>query len=117
MQLFCARTIGQRTYTSACVSSRAEDSRRCKHFSKVRVSLVGSTAAQQTVSANSPLRSMSLPAWFRFPLLQLDAACTSLWMLIISRAGPNKSGAWYKVDSRGLEANILHQNNLLLFAI
>ncbi|GBM28511.1 hypothetical protein AVEN_33063-1 [Araneus ventricosus] len=32
-----------------------------------------------------------------------------------SRAGPNKSGAWCKVDSRDLEIDFVKQNNLLHF--
>ncbi|GBN74201.1 Transposon Tf2-9 polyprotein [Araneus ventricosus] len=37
--------------------------------------------------------------------------------LSATRAGPIKSGAWCKVDLRGLETNFVKQNNLLHFAI
>ncbi|GBN95642.1 hypothetical protein AVEN_198509-1 [Araneus ventricosus] len=41
----------------------------------------------------------------------------SCFSFMTDRAAPNKSGAWCKLDLRGLETNLAQQNNLLLFAI
>ncbi|GBM40867.1 hypothetical protein AVEN_14792-1 [Araneus ventricosus] len=80
IQIFCARTIDLRIYTSAFVSSgRAATQWTVSAISlQLNMSLLDwkyrSTA---NVSAISPQGSMNLSDWFRFFLSQLDAACTS----------------------------------------